>query len=203
MVKFLTRRSRSSLGLLLLLGALLFLVGIILTHLKGITQDSLVYNIGMGIWFAVIVLLGGLAVYLGRGVTSLDLSEASAIQLAEEKRTIEAWSKVELKYSSFRELSKKDKVLYIFLVGFGSIAILYGLLDFLGFVLPMKIPVENSFKTVPTWLSGLMEILIGAVVVLCLPLIIRLKLVERTEYLLQRLKREGKVIFFPRRPKLH
>lgn len=101
-------------------------------------------------------------------------------------------------------LTRGEKVVCLLLVAFGAGCFFYGLADLLGFI---KKPFEyvtsdGRHEVIPTWGSGIVEIIIGALFVYIAPDLAH-EPFDKIDLLIENLRKKGKAIIFPPRDTKH
>ncbi|OGZ33301.1 MAG: hypothetical protein A2174_00965 [Candidatus Portnoybacteria bacterium RBG_13_41_18] len=187
MKKFLMPKSRIQLSLVLYLCGLLLLVNVIfLSSVALLTWDRHIYNILQAI---VIFCLLTVGFYLQVFLPDVkDFLEAAKLKKLENKRIKEAWVDIQTKRLSFREMSKKLKFIHIFFIGLGAAFTLFGIVDLFGGFPEMIGPGGKAFSH---WLTGLLFITAGGVLVFVYPLIWRLKTVSRREEVIKKILKDA------------
>ncbi|MFH0852344.1 MAG: hypothetical protein V1845_01965 [bacterium] len=130
MKKFVTPRSRIVLSLILCGFALFLLVSLIISL---VAPSGWLKELGNVLLAGTIFALLGLAIYFQTSLpTVLDLIGAAELTEQEDKKMMEAWADVVIKRQPIKEMSKKEKLVYVCIIAASFLCIIYGIADFFG-----------------------------------------------------------------------
>ena len=145
----------SSIGLLAVAGALLLIAS---------AKDSIAQYIG----FFTVLIAAGLLTLLGKYMerhqpTVPDMLEAARTLLDEDEQWAKSLAAMRIERVTFRDLSKMNKLTFIFYALFGILFAALALCDFAGIFPLLKLPsATGEILVIPHWVTGLVGLLASA-----------------------------------------
>lgn len=165
MTKFLSRKSRLWLSVIINFSCILVLAGMVLQNLREPSGD---WVRGLGIWLqlgAAFLLLAVMLILTNSQPTVMDFVEEAREQLGTEERMLKAWSSVREQRVTFPEMNRKEKLRYLAAIAGGVAFWLYAIAEMLHLIPgePRLSFSPGEVTPIPRWLLAFMTFAIGYV----------------------------------------